>query len=522
MKVRIEGDSALLFDFQSRERLKIENILKFLVDSTEEMVDENGNTMYNKSGKPRVRRIKVPKFLYTDNGDHLVIKKGLLYGLMNHLSERVATFDIEEKEEISPFPVGYTPTNIQEGIELYPFQFLAVKKAIMVREGIIQCPTGSGKSFIASSIVKIITQSRLAKKPLIVVPSQALLENMIGALRKMGIEEDDIGVVYGAKKQFNKKITVAIISSIARGVESENEKMLNFLQTVDAIIGDEVQHLKADSWQLVYDTVSTRYRISLTATPFDNPTDEFKTYGDASVRAYCGRTIFNVPHSHLRDIGLNATIHVLMVTVDGDMANYKGIFRYIYDKFILKNKERNKKAVTCLNYIRELGLKSLTLVQRKEHAMGIMTSIADDKSLAVFGAKKGLIQSNSEIIETKIKYEEISEKVESDELNTIIASQVFDEGVDISGLNFVMNLGAGKSTITTLQRLGRVVRSKKHGRNIGFMIDFVDKSHVYLFAQSKKRIKLYEEVGAVIHYDEEKFWEVVNENASLVRSKIRV
>ena len=65
--------------------------------------------------------------------------------------------------------------------------------------------------------------------------------------------------------------------------------------------------------------------------------------------------------------------------------------------------------------------------------------------------------------------------------------------------------GGGKSRIKNLQRIGRGLR-RKEGLNEVYIIDFDDKTHVYLASQSKKRKILYQEdIEATIIEDEDEF-----------------
>jgi superfamily II DNA or RNA helicase len=75
----------------------------------------------------------------------------------------------------------------------------------------------------------------------------------------------------------------------------------------------------------------------------------------------------------------------------------------------------------------------------------------------------------------------------------VIATPIFDEGVDVPAVDLVILAGAGKSAIRLMQRIGRGMRPKADGRGL-IIIDFID-SGKYLLKQSYERAKFYESEG---------------------------
>lgn len=71
-----------------------------------------------------------------------------------------------------------------------------------------------------------------------------------------------------------------------------------------------------------------------------------------------------------------------------------------------------------------------------------------------------------------------------------IATQIFDEGVDVPALDTLILAGGGKSQLKLLQRVGRGLR-KKEGRNIVHIHDFLDGSNKYLLEHTEERVGVY-------------------------------
>ena len=74
-------------------------------------------------------------------------------------------------------------------------------------------------------------------------------------------------------------------------------------------------------------------------------------------------------------------------------------------------------------------------------------------------------------------------------INVILASTIFDLGIDIPELNALVLCGSGKSTIRALQRIGRVIRflpNKKYAA----VVDFYDQVK-FLKKHSQLRADIY-------------------------------
>jgi superfamily II DNA or RNA helicase len=72
----------------------------------------------------------------------------------------------------------------------------------------------------------------------------------------------------------------------------------------------------------------------------------------------------------------------------------------------------------------------------------------------------------------------------------LVASKIFDQGVDIPELDALILAGSGKSSGRALQRIGRVIRLSK-GKEKAVVVDFFDNCK-YLKDHSESRIKIYE------------------------------
>lgn len=85
--------------------------------------------------------------------------------------------------------------------------------------------------------------------------------------------------------------------------------------------------------------------------------------------------------------------------------------------------------------------------------------------------------------------EEIKEQLKNKELNVVLASTIFDQGVDAPSLSALVLAGSGKSLVRSIQRIGRILRKYEGKKNVA-VIDFYDQER-YLKQHSKRRYEIY-------------------------------
>lgn len=72
----------------------------------------------------------------------------------------------------------------------------------------------------------------------------------------------------------------------------------------------------------------------------------------------------------------------------------------------------------------------------------------------------------------------------------VIASTIADVGLDVPRLQSIVEAGAGKSSVTALQRLGRIMRPFD-GKDLCYFITYRD-SAMYLNSQMDKKIQIWQ------------------------------
>jgi superfamily II DNA or RNA helicase len=120
------------------------------------------------------------------------------------------------------------------------------------------------------------------------------------------------------------------------------------------------------------------------------------------------------------------------------------------------------------------------LVRNIEHGLELEKMI--EGSLFVHGSKDSDFRKD------------VIDRMESGDLQYVIASNIFNEGISINAIRVLIVASGGKSKIETVQRLGRALR-KDEGKEEAIVYDFYDYGNKYTSRHSEERMRTYKKVG---------------------------
>ena len=390
-------------------------------------------------------------------------------------------------------------------VQLRDYQLAVVKDAINNRlldgrwqRGVLKVATGGGKTEIAVGLYQCNHLPTV-----FLVHRKDLMEQAAQRFEKYGIECGRIG-----DSEFTLKyetITVATIQTIWRILKNEddprNEQLKALFETTEQLFFDEAHLMAAD-----IDKGNTFIKISkmfeqadvrwgLTATPFIKDDD----YSNNLLRGATGNLLCDISNKALIDKKFLTPPKVKMITVEHpqhyediltgvvrEQPSGRGVkWNEIYDYVITSSPSRN---FAIIKAIEEAPKPCLVLLQRKKHLEYLLEMGMPDYPV--------LTGSDSK----KVRMDTI-QKIRSGELEVIVCTTIFDEGVDIPELRSVIMGGGGKSKIKTLQRLGRGLRLAEDKEEV-LIVDFLDFNPAtpgWLAGKhSKLRMKTYREEGFTV------------------------
>lgn len=425
-----------------------------------------------------------------DGKSHLVtsslkFQTGLLPMVQDILTKLNVQFELQDNRQ--EIVLGKPVPLLDSYYKLRDYQHDIVNAAITHKNGLIKAATGAGKS---ACIAKIVGDLNI--KTVIYVVSLDLLYDMHKNIEKaLGIE---CGIV-GDGNCTIKKVTVATPWTVIHAYDKKYNpfddeedkaketldqlskiKIQKMVEAAQMFIIDECQFMAAESIQLITKaSKNARYRLGFSGTPWRDGGD------DILLEAATGKQLIDVNATTLIERGVLVPPKIFFFEVP-ELKGFERIERHpypkVYDNYIVENVVRNEMIIESASKLHQKGRKTLILVKRKKHGMKIL-----------------------EMMPKHIKTYYLNGDASSDErqavkdlfnmggLDVIIASSIFDQGIDLPKLDALILAGSGKSSTRALQRIGRVIRGAD-GKRDAIVVDFVDWAP-YLYEHSRKRWNIY-------------------------------
>jgi superfamily II DNA or RNA helicase len=343
--------------------------------------------------------------------------------------------------------------------------------------GVLRIATGGGKTELAVAMFQANPVPTV-----FVVHRKHLMSQAINRFAKYGVTAGQVGD--GVFDPDPKGITVATIQTLHNRLkEGDTEKIRQFLRA-QQIFFDEA-HLcasKIDKGNQF--TILARqfrhafYRWGLTATPFMR--DE---YSNQLLMGCTGDLLCTISNDQLIKEGHLTPPRVKIINMD-DVGGPKQ-WPEVYEGAIVMNNVRN------IRIIDELS-------KCPKPAFVMCTRLAHAKTLHKLAELKGIhlpaVQQGSTPLKER---DDVIKDLQSGRIKAIIATTIYDEGVDIPNLRSLILAGGGKSTVAQLQRIGRGLRTYV-GKDEVLVIDFNDKTGSVLKRHSAARRKVWKDEGFTI------------------------
>lgn len=362
--------------------------------------------------------------------------------------------------------------------------------------GMAESPTGSGKSIIMAELI-----CKFPDVPILVtVPSRSLMYQTRADFE--AVLGEKVGIL-GDSETDLQRVTVAIIDSLAAAVKPDVKKskrnkkgeidpatakprrpeIVAFLAAQRIWILDEHHLSAADRFTDVSPyliNALNRYAVSATLWREDG--------ADMVLEGIAGQQVIRIEPMRLIQEGWLATPNIEMHIIDHDYTwtgeGKKPRYDWVYDQRIVHNDFRNdyitEQAHRCL---KEGQVPCLILVKDIEHGNLLQ------ELLSYLGRTAFLFGEDDQKVRTAVL-----KQVQDGTLPFLVASTIFDVGVDIPELKSVILAGAGKSASRAIQRVGRGLR-KTQPKDVAEtvrIIDFEDREPYYLESHSAERRRRYD------------------------------
>lgn len=411
---------------------------------------------------------------------------GLFPALVSGLRNTGHTVEVEGYRDTT-VPLGQIVVPPVDGVTLRDYQESLIRKAIFHGRGVIDAATGSGKTEIAVSIIKWYLDHG-CKRVLYVVNNLRLQEQTAERLRLRGLR--DVGCISGMSCDTSAEVTVGMVQSLYRMVRRDGD-FREWMEGVDLLIFDEAHHLPANTWTLVASSTGAAYRFGLSATtldPFESRVEDYILMG------VVGPTIGKVSSYVLRQRGVLSDVEVRFIEHDTEFF-HNDDWKTVYKRGVVECDARNDKIVEIAKAESERGRSVVVFVTQVRHGKMLASRFEEEGVTALFVKGAGEV-FDSDDVETAHQraLDDITAWINQPGSVTIV-TQVFDEGLDVSGVNTIIFGGGGKSYRRVVQRIGRGLRRIEGGddsSNTCRVIDFSDRHNPFLRSQSKRRRQTYD------------------------------
>ncbi|MDL5361603.1 DEAD/DEAH box helicase family protein [Halalkalicoccus sp. NIPERK01] len=389
---------------------------------------------------PRSEVYRAPAFRYGD--------------LRTRLAERVDTEDL----------VFDTPTlrGLTSEYELRSYQRDALDAW---REngdrGVLELPTGSGKTVIALKVIE-----ELAVPTLVVVPTIDLLNQWREELR----EEFDIPVgQFGGGVQSREAITVSTYDSAYLKADSVGD-------VFPFVVFDEVHHLGGEGYREIARLLAAPARLGLTAT-FERPDGAHEVVEELVGPVVYRTNAEELAGKHLAPYDVKR-IEVSLTAEEREAyeRNQETFVSYLresgidmrrgsdYQELVKRSGSdpRAREALLAKQRAREI----VSNAQRKVEALGGILDRHRGERIIVFTAHNDLVYRLSERFlipaithrTSTTERREILERFREGTYSRVVASNVLDEGVDVPDASVAVVISGSGSEREFTQRLGRILR----------------------------------------------------------------
>jgi len=368
--------------------------------------------------------------LVEEDGNQVFIPRGFIGKILRFCKEQniINNFlDEREKKDSVKFTAHITLKTHQED---------AFNQATKKDFGVIVAPPGSGKTVLGLAII-----AEKKQPALIIVHRKQLADQWIDRIESfLKIPRKDIGKVTGGKVQPGKLVTVAMVQSLMKVLDSQDGQAL--CQQFGTIIVDECHHVPAETYRSVISKLHSFYMYGLTATPF-------RKYNDGKlIFTYIGDLVAEIKASQVENLP-KAKIVIrntgLSVPFDSKTDKFETL-----SKVLVHDSARNKIIIEDVMTELNLGKKVVLISERKDHIDSLNLYLKQFyETIALSGDDSEQAKSTKWRLLKDGNFQAL-----------IITGQYFGEGTDLANISSVFLVYPFSFEGKLIQYIGRVQRSE--------------------------------------------------------------
>lgn len=298
----------------------------------------------------------------------------------------------------------------------------------------------------------------------------------------------------GSVKVPKRKLVKGVWKTVNSSVAVIKDKYKDFLVNTEALYVDECHRVACDTVQLVANScVNAYFRIGVSATPYR------ADLLDILIEAATGKVNFKYTATQAIADGYLSKPNIHLVrfpqkpyprkklalvkdTHTGQMVEKEVPVKYadLYKDRVTNNKQRNLLIANIAYKHFKKNESVLIIVRHLEHGENLY------KELNYLGPTVKWVNGENDTDELKQVLKELNDGT----CKICIASGIFNEGIDVTGLNVCINTTACDSPVTAMQILGRTLRRTSTKSVVDFY-DIFDYGVRWLGEHATSRLDMY-------------------------------
>lgn len=363
--------------------------------------------------------------------------------------------EVETLETCKPYyPDSFWEEYDHDQLEI---QLSLVQNAVDCGRGIIKAATGTGKTNVMLGIILAHPKASI----LILAHTHTIISQIKKAVQKVGEEA---------------RVDVATVQSFAHKDPEE------YWNKYDVIFVDEAHHITNPKgmYAKVLQHSAAPVRLGFTGTL--PPEKKARLV----VEGFIGPVIGELTIQEAGEMGILATPKIEWIRVPYS-SHVKGLRGYpdVYDQGVVNSRSFNRLVVKRATQAIKEGETVLILVIKIEHGRNIV-----DTAKRLYDVDLEFVYGDTE----KEVRDKIQLALSTKEVQGVVATAVFREGLDVPSLDVVINACEAKAEILTLQAVGRGLRRTSEKKYVT-IVDFFNPSHHFLVDHFGERICLYMDNG---------------------------
>ena len=413
-------------------------------------------------------------YLYEDTGPgELIVPRGFVRELSHMAQNHSATFEWDDlTRELKPVEFNFKG-------QLRSYQKEAVRATVTKRRfTVLQAPTGSGKTVMALAIT-----AERAQPTLIIVHNKELLNQWVDRTHQfLGIPVEKIGVIAGGKMRMGDRVTIAMVQTLYKCKD-------DVAPVIGHLVVDECHRCPSKIFTEAVTAFDSKYMLGLTATAFrrDGLTE--------LIYWHLGDRVHTIDQKELTDTGAILPFRVKWVKTDFTTSlDPSGQYSAMLSE-LTQDLERNR--LVCREAASQVKTSPgivLVLSDRKEHCRLIAETLNRDHGIASTILTGDL---------SKKARERVTEKLKAGDCQVLVATgQLIGEGFDLPALGAVLLATPIRFEGRLIQFIGRALRPSPD-QDYATVVDFLDVKVGVLESSARKRLTVYQKLGAVFFAVEE-------------------